>query len=118
VSWSLRRVDAPQAPTGAVQIDGVPACCTADIDPKSGASALDEWLAGASGNYALQKECRLQILVAFELDSDAAQLSRVLKAIPGKRDSEWASKAKGRLDDAARKRIAKSSGQDRETRVR
>jgi hypothetical protein len=81
----------------------------ADIDPKAGASALDDWLTGSSGNYSLQRERGLTILVAFELDSDAAQLARVLKAIPGERDAQWASKAEGRLDGAARKRIARSS---------
>ena len=89
----------------------------ADIDPRSGASTLDGWLAGSSGNYALQEDRRLEILVAFELDSDAAQLSRVLKAIPGTRDNQWASKAKGRLDDATRKRIARSFRRDREKRA-
>jgi hypothetical protein len=89
----------------------------ADIDPRSGASTLDGWLAGSSGNYALQEDRRLEILVAFELDSDAAQLSRVLKAIPGTRDNQWASKAKGRLDDATRKRIARSFGREREKRA-
>ena len=88
----------------------------AGIDPKSGASALDEWLTGSSGNYAVQEDRRLAILVAFELDDDAAQLSRVLRAIPGERDNQWASKAKGRLDAATRKRIARSSRRDRDKR--
>jgi hypothetical protein len=85
----------------------------ADIDPQSGASALEDWLTGSSGNYALQKEQRLTILVAFELDSDAAQLARVLRAIPRERDNQWASKAKGRLDPATRKRIGRSSRRHR-----
>jgi hypothetical protein len=85
----------------------------ADIDAKSGASALDDWLAGSSGNYALQEDRRLAIPVAFELDSDAAQLARVLRASPGERDNQWASKAKGRLDGAAQKRIARYSRRDR-----
>jgi hypothetical protein len=88
-----------------------------DIEPKSAASALDDWLTGCSGNYTLQESRRLDILVAFELDTDAAQLSRVLGAIPGKRDNQWASKAKGRLNDAAKKRIAKSGRGDRAKRA-
>lgn len=85
----------------------------ADMDPEAGASALDDWLTGASGNYALQEDLRLAILVAFELDREAAQLARVLRASPGARDCQWASKAKGRLDSAARKRIARSCRRDR-----
>lgn len=88
----------------------------AGIDPKSGASALDDRLTASSGNYALQEDRRLEILVAFELDSDAAKLSRALRAIPGKRDNQWASKAEGWLNDATRKRIASSPRRDRGTR--
>jgi hypothetical protein len=93
----------------------------ADIDPKSGASVLDRWLAGSSGNYAIQEK-RKAILVAFEVDNEAAQLSRVLKAVPGRRDDQWASKTQGRLDCAARIRIARASpgsgkaGRDRNPR--
>lgn len=87
----------------------------AGINPTAGTSLLDNWLVNALGGYALKQEGQA-ILVAFEMDSEAARFSSVLQATPLGRGQEWASKAEARLDGAARRRLSRASRREREKR--
>jgi hypothetical protein len=58
----------------------------------------------ASGNYAIKME-GTAIYVAFEDDADAERFAAVLRPMETSRDSEWASKAFVRMDDAAYRRV-------------
>ena len=59
---------------------------------------------GASGNYAIKME-GATIYAAFEDDADAVRFAAVLRPTQSTRESEWASKALARIDDAAYRRI-------------
>jgi hypothetical protein len=77
---------------------------------------------GPSGNYAIKTE-GTTICAAFEDDADAARFAAVLRPKQTTRESEWASKAVARMDDAAYRRIAailkkgrlKTSGRRKQT---
>jgi hypothetical protein len=75
-----------------------PAAVTADLERL--ATKL-----GASGNYAFKTE-GVTIYAAFEEDADAARFATVLRPVQTTRESEWASKAVARMDNAAHRRIA------------
>jgi hypothetical protein len=60
---------------------------------------------GASANYAIKRE-GTTIYAAFEDDADAKRFAAVLRPTQTNRESEWASKALARIDDAAYRRIA------------
>lgn len=59
----------------------------------------------ASGNYAIKTD-GTNIYAAFENDADAARFAAVLRPRQTTRESEWASKALARMDDAVYQRIA------------
>ena len=58
----------------------------------------------ASGNYAIKTE-GTNIYAAFEDDADAARFAAVLRPKQTTRESEWASMALARMDDAVYGRI-------------
>jgi hypothetical protein len=60
---------------------------------------------GAAGNYAFKVE-RATVYAAFEADADAKQFADVFRAGKVTRESEWATKALARMDDATSRRIA------------
>ena len=76
---------------------------------KPGAAEADlERLAvrlGAAGNYAFRVE-GTTLLAAFEDDGDAERFAQVFRPTQITRESEWASKAWARMDDATLRRIA------------
>jgi hypothetical protein len=60
---------------------------------------------GAAGNYAFTME-GTTLLAAFEDDGDAERFAQVFRPTQITRESEWASKAWARMDDATLRRIA------------
>lgn len=58
----------------------------------------------AAGNCVIKME-RTAIYAAFEDDADAERFAAVLRPMETSRDSEWASKALGRMDDVAYQRV-------------
>jgi hypothetical protein len=60
---------------------------------------------GASGNYSFKVE-GTTVYAAFEDDMDASRFAAVLRPTRTTRETEWASKALARMDDAAHRKIA------------
>jgi hypothetical protein len=92
------------------------------LDPASDetAVALFERLAralGMTGNYTIKKD-GASIRAAFEIDTDAERFAAVLLAKTTLSEPEWASKAVGRLDGAAQRRIMAALSQRRPKRPR
>ena len=71
----------------------------------------------AAGNYAIRME-GTAIYVAFKDDADAERFAAVLRPMETSRDSEWASKALVRMDDAAYRRVATILNKGRPTAKR
>ena len=91
-------------------------------DPASNETtvALIERLAttlGMSGNYTIKKD-GANILVAFEVDTDAERFAAVPLAKTTLSEPEWASKSVCRIDGAAQRNIMAALSQRRPNRLR
>lgn len=70
-----------------------------------------------SGNYAIKHDGD-DIRAAFETDADAGRFAGVLMAKTTTRDPEWASRAVGRIDGVAQRKIMGALRQHRLKRPR
>jgi predicted regulator of Ras-like GTPase activity (Roadblock/LC7/MglB family) len=82
-------------------LEGTPVIASSDT------FALLEQLAatlGLSGNYAIKKD-GVSVRAVFEIDTDAERFAGMLQGKTTARETEWASRTVGRIDDVAQKRI-------------